>query len=109
SRSILRKGVVWIAVQPALPRLCRCDHGMLARLRVLGCVAVRRVITTTRRAALLTRSQMNPACADFHAFLTLSALRVFDGRNSLDMSAGCLSHRRLSPTGAAPYVRRRPR
>src|SRR4029453_2456407 len=65
---------------------------MLTRPCVLGGVAVRRVVATTRRAAFLTRSQVNPAGANFNALFTLPAFRPFDRRNSLDMSAGCLSH-----------------
>ena len=65
---------------------------MLARPCVLGGVLVRRVVATTRRAALLTRSQVDPARANFHALVALPALRPFDGRNRFDMGAGCLSH-----------------
>src|SRR5215467_8189323 len=38
---------------------------------------------------------MDPTRADFHALVTLPARWPFDGRNGLDVSAGCLSHPRL--------------
>ena len=55
---------------------------MFARMRVRGRVAVRRVIATARRAAFLAYAQMNPTSAHFHALIALTALCVFDGRNS---------------------------
>src|SRR5262245_27306058 len=110
SASIFRKGVVRITIQPALSRLRRCNYRMFARARVLGGVAVRRVVAATRRAAFLTGPQMHPTCADFHTLVTLPALRLFDGRNSLDMGAGWVSHGMVfSSTDAAPGVRRRSR
>ena len=71
--SIFRKSFVRIAVQPTFSPLRRCDHGMFARLRVRGRMAVRRVIATARRAAFLAYAQMNPTSAYFHALIALTA------------------------------------
>jgi hypothetical protein len=61
--SIFNECFVRIAVQPTFSSLRRCDHGMLAQPRVLGCMAVRRVIATARRAAFLAYAQMDPTGA----------------------------------------------
>src|SRR6266536_2313225 len=76
SHSILHEGVIGIAIEPTLSRLGRSDHRMVARPRVLGRVAIRRVIAAMRCAALLTRPQMNPSRAHFHALIALPALCV---------------------------------
>jgi hypothetical protein len=65
---------------------------MLARAGVHGRVAVRRVVAATGRAALLASPQMDPPRPDLHTFIALPALSLFDGRNSLDMSAGSFCH-----------------
>src|SRR5205814_8944484 len=85
--SILAERVVRIAVQPPLSGLGRRDHRMPARARMLGGVAVRRVVTTQGGAALLAGPQVNPPGADFHALLALAAFRVFHGANRADMRA----------------------
>src|SRR5438093_3117929 len=107
--SILGKCVVWIAVQPTLPRLRRRDHGVRARARVLAGVPVRRVVATERRAALLAGPEMDPRRGDLHALTALPALRVLDGRDRPEIRARPFWHRRHPPIRAAPCVRRRPR
>src|SRR5437867_1110742 len=92
SPSILYKFVVGITVEPAFPGLRRCDHRMLARVRVFGGMLVRRVIATARRATLLTYAQMDPRSAHFRALIALTALCMLDCRDRLDMRASSISH-----------------
>ena len=65
---------------------------MLGRVRVFGGVAVGRVVATEGGTALLTRSQMHPTPADFHALLAFMALRVLDGRHRADVVACHAGH-----------------
>jgi hypothetical protein len=65
---------------------------MLARMRVRGRVAVRRVIATARRAAFLAYAQMNPTSAHFHALIALTVLCVFYRRDGFDMRASSAWH-----------------
>src|SRR5262249_37023447 len=51
---IFREFIVRIAVHPALARLGGCDHGMAGGICVLGGMAIRRIVATKRRPALLT-------------------------------------------------------
>ena len=60
---------------------------MLRRVRVLRGVPIRRAVATQRRAALLTRAQMNPLCADLHTLLADPFLRFLNFSYSVDMSA----------------------
>jgi len=59
-RSVFGKGVVRIAVQPMLARLCGCYHRMTARVRMFAGVPIRRAIAAERDAARLARAQMDP-------------------------------------------------
>lgn len=68
---------------------------MSARERVLRCVAIRRVVTTQRRAARLTRPQMDPLGADLHALFAHPPLRMFDCLNRPYVRASILSHHLL--------------
>jgi len=86
--SVIREGIVRIAIQPMLARLGRGDHGMPACLRVPGGVAVGRTVAAQCRAAGLTGTQMYPAVAGLDTLLTLMAFRVFDGRNGFEMVTG---------------------
>jgi hypothetical protein len=85
---IFGKSIVRIAVQPSLAGLRRGNDRMPARVRVLAGVTVRRRIAAERRATLLARPQMDPCGANFHAFIALSAFRVFDGGDGFYMRAG---------------------
>ena len=60
---------------------------MAACTRMFGGVAIRRVVTAQRRAALLARPQMDPLLADLHAFCALAAFRAFDIFYRSDMRA----------------------
>ena len=61
---------------------------MPRRLGVLAGVAMRRVVATARRAALLARSQVHPLRPDFDAFFALETLRVLDVRDGAEVRAG---------------------
>ena len=54
-RSIFSEGLVWIAVQPMLARLRRCDYRMSTGVRVLAGVLVRRAVAAQRDSTRLTR------------------------------------------------------
>jgi len=64
---------------------------------MLGGVAIRRVVTTQRRAARLTGAQVHPLGADLHALFAFPSLRVFDARNRLDMYTRFVRHDALLP------------
>ena len=96
--SVLRERVVGIAVEPLFARLRRCDHRMLCRVRVFGCVRVRRAVAAERRAAVLTRPQVDPSRMDVDALVALAMCGVRDVRDRADMPAGSLWHRLHSLT-----------
>ena len=79
--SIFREFVVRVVIQPALAGFRRGDHRVTAGARVLGRVAVRRVVAAQRGPAVLTCPQVDPLRANLHAFIALVALRVLDIRN----------------------------
>jgi hypothetical protein len=54
-RLVLGKGLIWIAVQPMLPRLRRRDHRMPAGMRVFAGVLIRRAVAAQRDSTRLTR------------------------------------------------------
>ncbi len=65
---------------------------MPAFMRVLRRMAIRRVVTTQRRAAGLTRPKMDPLRADLHAFFADPSLRMFDCLDRPYVRASFLSH-----------------
>jgi len=75
---IFRKGVVRITVQPALARLGGSNDRMLGGMRMFAGVLVWRAVTAERDTTCLAGPQMNPVCADLHAFFAFAALRMFD-------------------------------
>ena len=77
------------------------------RVRVVRGVAIRRIVTTQRRGARLTRAQMNPLGSDLNALFALPPLCVFNACNRLDVRASFFSHCRSS-TRRAPGPRTRP-
>src|SRR5262249_19799810 len=103
---VFRKDLIRIAIQPVLSRLGGCNHGMLARARVLGRMAARRIIATARGAALLTSSPMHPVTPDFPAFLAFRSLCALDRLNRPNMSTGWIGHQNTSPMRTAPDERR---
>ena len=85
SRSVFGEGVVWIAVQPALARLRRCDHRMRRRARVLrmrGDSATSRSTasprTTGRCAGGPTRDLIFTHSSQTRAFGMFHRLNLFD-------------------------------
>src|SRR5215468_10098199 len=76
--SIFTKSGVRITVQPALARLCRSDHRVLASVRVFAGMSIGRAIAAQRHPARLTCAQVHPGRADLHTFLTFAALRLFN-------------------------------
>ena len=61
---------------------------MPTHLRVLGGVTVGRTVTTQRRAARLTGTQMDPTVTGLDALLALMAFLVFDGPDGAEVNAG---------------------
>ena len=71
---------------------------MAGGICVLGGVAIRRIVTTKRRPALLTGAQVDPLAADFHTLHALSSFRVLNGRNRAEMRAALIRrHRSIVP------------
>src|SRR2546421_12140707 len=95
AKLVFAKCLVGIAIHPALTRLRGSDDRMSRGMRVFGGMLIRRAIATKCNAALLTRAQMNPMCADLHAIRAFAAFRLFDRRNCIEMSASSASHRYL--------------
>jgi hypothetical protein len=90
-----REGVIRIAVQPALSRLCGRDHGWPV---VCACMVACRFGESSQHncaAARLTRPQMDPRRTDLHALLAFHEFRVSQGRDRFDMRTSSQSHRRL--------------
>ena len=84
---IFRKGLVRITVQPTLTRLRGSDDRMPGGVRVFAGVPIWRAVTAERDTTCLAGPQMNPVCANLHAFFTLAARSVFDRRNRVEMRA----------------------
>ena len=92
-RSIFSEGLIWIAVQPMLARLRRCDHRMSAGVRMFTGVLVRRAIAAKGCVAGLARPQVHPAGADLHAFRAFEDLGTLDLGNGVDVWAGSGIHK----------------
>lgn len=91
--SIFCKGVVRVAIEPALARLGRRNHRVSALAGVFARVAVWRAITAKGRPALLTRAQVDPLSANPYALSTLATPRLFHRRYRRKMSATSVRHR----------------
>jgi hypothetical protein len=83
--SVFRKVIVWIAVQPPLPGLCRDNHRMSTGARMRRGVAVWRAVATQGRATRLTRPQMNPPGADLDTLIAFLAFRMGDSCDRTEM------------------------
>src|SRR5687767_7566270 len=94
SPSMVRKPLIKIAIQPTFARFSRCDHRMAEGPGVLAGVLIRGTVAAQRDSALLTGSKVDPSCANLRALLALPLLRVLDGVDGGDMSAGSVSHLR---------------
>ena len=80
-RSIFDEGLIWIAVQPMLPRLRGCDHRMSTGVRVFAGVLIRRAVAAQRDSTRLARPQMHPIGTDLHAFFAFATMRLLDRLN----------------------------
>src|SRR5215471_4809217 len=65
---------------------------MFACASVFAGMFIWRVVAATRAATFLTRAQMNPFPADFHAILALPAPGMFNSFDSVDVHAGRFGH-----------------
>ena len=90
--SVFRESVVRVTIEPAFAWLGRRDHGMSTRACVLRRMSVRRIITTQRRAALLTCAQMNPGRTDLCTFSALAPNWLFDRSDLRNVNAGGVRH-----------------
>jgi hypothetical protein len=91
-RSIFGKGVIRIAIQPTLARLCRRDDGMSAGIGVFRGVAVRRAVAAEGCPTCLACPQMHPVVARLHALFTFTAVRLFDGPDCVEMRTASGGH-----------------
>ena len=80
-RSIFDEGLIWIAVQPMLARLRRCDHRMSTGVRVFAGVLIRRAVAAQRNATGLARPEMYPVGTNLHAFFAFATMRLLDRFN----------------------------
>src|SRR2546422_5752777 len=92
SNSVFRKAVVRIAVQPALARLRRGNHGMAGGACVFRGVLVGRAVAAQRRPALLAGPQMHPLGSHLHALRALRPLRLPHARDGGEGRAATLGH-----------------
>ena len=74
---------------------------MSGRARVFAGVLVRRAVAAQGDTALLTGAQMHPFRSDLHALSAFGNLRLFDGRDRVEMRAAAIAHLRLLPFEAA--------
>ena len=68
---------------------------MPATMRVFAGVLVWRAIAAERDSTRLAGPQMNPVCADLHAFFAFTALRLFDGRDRVEVRTRGIIHDRI--------------
>ena len=97
-RSIFSEGLIWIAVQPMLARLRRCDHRMSTGVRVFAGVLIWRAVAAQRDSTRLARPQMNPVAADLYAFFAFTTMRLLDrlNRDRIQMRTTSGTHNRLA-------------
>ena len=96
-RSIFSEGLVWIAVQPMLARLRRCDHRMSTGMRVFAGVLIWRAVAAQSDSARLARPEMHPIGTDLYAFFAFATMRLLDrfNRNRIQMRTASRTHGRL--------------
>ncbi len=70
-------------------------------VRVFAGVLVWRAVTAERDTTCLAGPQMNPVCADLHAFFTLAARSVFDRRNRIQMRTRLSAHQGIIQAAAS--------
>src|SRR6478736_8302125 len=93
-RSIFSEGLIWIAVQPMLARLRRCDHGVTTGVRVFAGVLIWRAVAAQRDSTRLARPEMHPIGTDLHAFFAFAPMRLLDrlNRNRIQMRTASRTH-----------------
>src|SRR6267378_5441842 len=93
-RSIFDEGLIWIAVQPMLARLRRCDHRMSTGVRVFAGVLIWRAVAAQRDSTRLARPQMDPVAADLYAFFAFATMRLLDrlNRDRIQMRTASIGH-----------------
>jgi hypothetical protein len=96
-RSIFDEGLIWIAVQPTLARLRRCDHRMSTGVRVFAGVLIWRAVAAQRDATRLARPQMDPIGTDLYTFFAFATMRLLDrlNRDRIQMRTASRTHDRL--------------
>jgi hypothetical protein len=97
SSSVFHEGIVREAIQPSLTGLRGSDHGMGRGTSMLAGVTIRGRIAAECGAARLACAQMNPRCMDFDALFARMGLRMFRCLDRLDVPAGRVVHRCLTP------------
>jgi hypothetical protein len=65
---------------------------MSGSVSVFAGVLIGRAVATQSRAALLTRSEMNPLCADLYALGAFAHLRLLNGINGVEMITTTIGH-----------------
>ena len=96
-RSIFDEGLIWIAVQPMLSRLRRCDHRMSTGERVFAGVLIWRAVAAQRDSTRLARPEMHPIRTDLHAFFAFATMRLLDRLdfNRIQVRTASATHDRL--------------
>ncbi|MGC2626292.1 MAG: hypothetical protein WA269_05590 [Candidatus Udaeobacter sp.] len=96
-RSIFSEGLVWIAVQPMLARLRRCNHRMSTGVGVFAGVLIRRAVAAQRDSTRLACPQMHPIRTDLYAFFAFATMRLLDrlNRDRIQMRTASGTHDRL--------------
>ena len=90
--SILREGVVGIAIEPAFAWLGGNDDRVTRRVCMFARMPVWRAVATKRDSAFLAGAQMDPAAADLNAFLAFEFLRLFEGGDRVNVCASIVRH-----------------
>ena len=92
SYSIFGRRVVWIAIQPAFAWLGGSDDRMSAGMRVFSGVPIRRAVAAQRHSTSLARPQVHPVTTDLHARFAFTKVRLFDGRDCVEMRTASIRH-----------------
>jgi hypothetical protein len=97
SRSILGKGLIWVAVQPPFARLSRRDHWMSTSVRMFAGVLIRRAVAAQRDSTRLARPEMHPVGTDLYAFFAFATVRLLDRLNNdrIQVRTASATHDRL--------------
>ena len=75
-----------------LARLRRSNDRMLRGACMFAGMPVRRAVATERHTTCLARPQMHPVAADLHTLRAFAVLRLFNGRDRIEMRAASVGH-----------------